>query len=97
MTIAITRPTCLIRAGINREFFAVRHSRQSRRHPLRWALDAAEEVNVEDHLRLGGIINTPTEQLLTDINEPDMDAANTELDDDDDDVPLSMLYQQLHM
>ena len=41
------------------------HSRQSRLHPLRYALAVAEEVDLDAHHRIGGIIDTPTERAYS--------------------------------
>ena len=49
----------------------------------------AEEVDLDAHYRIGGIIDTATERLLADIaNTDDHDAS-----DPDDDVPLNVLME----
>ena len=63
------------------------HSRQSRHIPLRIALQVADEIEVADHSRLGGVVHTPIDTIIAEL-EPAIIVYDSS---DEDDMPLPML------
>jgi hypothetical protein len=54
---------------------------------LRHALQVADEIEVADHIRLGGVVHTPIDTIITEL-EPAIIVYDSS---DEDDMPLPML------
>ena len=60
----------------------------TKRHiPLRIARQVADEIEVADHSRLGGVVHTPIDTIIAEL-EPAIIVYDSS---DEDDMPLPML------